>query len=144
MYHCHVFAHMQAGMSGMMMVVDGDDTLPDIGAVFTLSDEPGLWMKTLNAGIADDLDEVLASVGALDEDDTRSGTGFPLDYLGKAIGTGFDDSLGRSLAVINPGESVLFNMKDSQTKHTITTLIYPTAADPLGGNGVLTSLNIGH
>ena len=34
MYHCHVFEHMQAGMSGMMMVVDGDDTLPDIGAVF--------------------------------------------------------------------------------------------------------------
>ena len=145
MYHCHVFAHMQAGMSGMMMVVDGDDTLPDVGAVFTLSDEPGLWMKTLNAGVADDLDEVLASVGALPEEDTRAGTGFPLDYLGKALGTGFADSVGRSLAVIHPGESVLFNMKDSQTKHTITTLIYPTAAEKLGGNGLLTKgLGLGH
>ena len=46
--------------------------------------------------------------------------------------------------MINPGETVLFNMKDSQTKHTITTLIYPTEADPLGGNGLLTSLDIGH
>ena len=145
MYHCHVFSHMQAGMSGMMHVVKGDDTLPEVGAVFTLSDEPGLWMKTLNAGIGDDLDEVLASVGALPEEDTRAGTGFPLDYLGKALGSGFDDSEGRSLAVINPGESVLFNMKDSQTKHTITTLIYPTDADPLGGNGILTKdLKIGH
>jgi DNA-binding beta-propeller fold protein YncE/plastocyanin len=146
MYHCHVFNHMQAGMSGMMMVVD-DDTLPDIGAVFTLSDEPGLWMKTLNAGIGDDLDEVLASVGALSEEDTNAGIGFPLNYLGKALGSGFADSEGRSLAVISPGETVLFNMKDSQTKHTITALIYPTAAQPgignVGGNGILSSLNLG-
>jgi DNA-binding beta-propeller fold protein YncE/plastocyanin len=146
MYHCHVFEHMEAGMSGMMMVVD-NDTLPDVGAVFTLSDEPGLWMKTLSSGITDDLDEVLASVGALPEEDTRAGIGFPLNYLGKALGSGFDDSEGRSLAVISPGETVLFNMKDSQTRHTITALIYPTAAQPglgeVGGNGVLSSLNLG-
>jgi len=147
MYHCHVFDHMQAGMSGMMMAVDGDDTLPDVGAVFTLSDEPGLWMKTLNAGIADDLDEVLESVGALPTGTARAGTGFPLDYLGTALGSGFDDSLGRSLAVISPGETVLFNMKDSQTKHTITALIYPEDAQPaagnVGGNGLLSQLDLG-
>jgi DNA-binding beta-propeller fold protein YncE/plastocyanin len=153
MYHCHVFEHMQAGMSGMMMVVD-DDTLPDVGAVFTLSDEPGLWMKTLNAGVGDDLDEVLESVGALSESDTKAGIGFPLNYLGKALGSGFADSQGRSLAVIQPGETVLFNMKDSQTKHTITALIYPTNAtddslgdDPVdntpGGNGILSLVDIG-
>jgi DNA-binding beta-propeller fold protein YncE/plastocyanin len=146
MYHCHVFSHMEAGMSGMMMVVD-DDTLPDVGAVFTLSDEPGLWMKTLNAGIGDDLDEVLASVGALSEEDTKAGIGFPLNYLGKALGTGFADAEGRSTAVISKGETVLFNMKDSQTKHTITALIYPTAAQPesdnVGGNGILSSVGLG-
>ena len=143
MYHCHIFSHMQAGMSGMMMVVQGDDTLPDVGAVFTLSDEPGLWMKTLNAGIADDLDEALESLGAIPEGTARAGTGFQLDYLGTALSAGFADSQGRSLAVINPGETVLFNMKDSQTKHTIT-LIWPTAAsdepgERLGGNGLLTN-----
>jgi DNA-binding beta-propeller fold protein YncE/plastocyanin len=130
---------MEKGMSGMMMVLDGDDTLPDVGAVFTLSDEPGLWMKTLNAGIADDLDEYLEGLGLLPEGTARAGTGFPLDYLGVAFGSGFADSLGRSLAVINPGETVIFNMKDSQTKHTITSLIWPTAATPLGGNGLLTN-----
>ena len=143
MYHCHVFDHMEKGMSGMMMVLDGVgddvDTLPDVGAVFTLSDEPGLWMKTLNAGIADDLDEYLEGLGLLPEGTARAGTGFPLDYLGVAFGSGFADSLGRSLAVINPGETVIFNMKDSQTKHTITSLIWPTAATPLGGNGLLTN-----
>lgn len=113
------------------MVVDGDDTLPDVGAVFTLSDEPGLWMKTLNAGIGDDLDEALESLGALPEGTARAGTGFPLDYLGTALGSGFDDSQGRSLAVIDPGETVLFNMKDSQTKHTITTLVYPTSTSKI-------------
>ncbi len=146
MYHCHFFNHMEQGMSGMMMVLEGDDTLPDVGAVFTISDEPGLWFKTLNAGIADDLDEALESLGAIPEGTARSGTGFPLDYLGVALSEGFADSQGRSLAVINPGETVIFNMKDSQTKHTITSLIWPTAASPsdnfgnsvpLGGNGFL-------
>ena len=162
MYHCHFFDHMQAGMSGMMMVlpdpnIDVDDPtpsqiaeteavdeLPTVGAVFTLSDEPGLWMKTLNAGIADDLDEALESLGVLPEGTARAGTGFQLDYLGTALSEGFADSQGRSLAVINPGETVLFNMKDSQTKHTITSLIWPTAAsdedgERLGGNGLLTN-----
>ena len=48
------------------------------------------------------------------------------------------------LAVINPGETVLFGMKDSQTKHTITTLIYPEEATPLGGNGILRAAGLGH
>lgn len=144
MYHCHVLDHMKAGMTGMMTVLDGSDDLPIVGAVFTLSDEPGVWMKTLNAGIADDLDEVLDSLGYLPNGPVRAGTGFPLDYLGEALGTGFADSQGRSLAVINPGETVLFGMKDSQTKHTITTLIYPEAATRIGGNGILRAAGLGH
>ncbi|MDH3341613.1 MAG: multicopper oxidase domain-containing protein [Nitrosopumilus sp.] len=159
MYHCHVFNHMQAGMSGMLTVLpdengDGsEDTLPTVGAVFTLSDEPGLWMKTLNAGIADDLDEVLSTFNpqfdslGLPTIDPRPGTGFQLDYL-KVLSPEFGDTMGRSLAVINPGETVLFTMKDSQTKHTITSLIWPTAAndeegESLGGNGLLTNLPAG-
>lgn len=158
MYHCHVFEHMEAGMTGMMMVVDGSDTLPTIGAVFTISDEPGLWMKTLDSGFTDVLDDALAgsSLTIADENgdemtipslnaDPEAGTGFPLDYLG-ALSPGFADSEGRSLAVITAGETVLFGMKDSQTKHTITSLIYPTAAGangPVGGNGILTQVGIG-
>ena len=157
MYHCHVFEHMEAGMTGMMMVVDGGDTLPEIGAVFTLSDEAGLWMKTLDSGLTDVLDDVLAASsltvgeGATEplltslNPNPNEGTGFPLDYLG-ILSSGFADSEGRSLAVIEAGQTVLFGMKDSQTKHTITSLIYPTAAasdGPLGGNGILTQAGIG-
>jgi len=151
MYHCHFFNHMEAGMSGMMMVlpipddildeeIKNIDTLPDVGAVFTLSDEPGLWMKTLDAGIVEGLDEHLEGLSLLPEGTAKAGTGFPLNYLGTALSAGFADSQGRSLAVINPGETVIFNMKDSQTKHTITSLIWPTSAmdkKPLGGNGIL-------
>jgi FtsP/CotA-like multicopper oxidase with cupredoxin domain/DNA-binding beta-propeller fold protein YncE/plastocyanin len=134
MYHCHFVDHMKAGMSGMMHIVD-NDTLPDIGAVFTLSDEPGLWFKTLDAGILDTLDDDLntATAGLIP---SRAGTGFPLDYLAP-LSPEFGDTQGRSLAVIEPGQTVLFNMKDSQTKHTITTLIWPENASPLGGNGVV-------
>jgi FtsP/CotA-like multicopper oxidase with cupredoxin domain/DNA-binding beta-propeller fold protein YncE/plastocyanin len=145
MYHCHFVDHMKQGMSGMMSVLPGSDDLPVIGAVFTLSDEPGLWMKTLDAGVADQLDNILVDLGVPIQ--ARNGTGFPLGYISDALeaidekGTGFSNSEGRSLAVINKGETVLFGMKDSQTKHTITTLIYPDAATRLGGNGILNSVD---
>lgn len=147
MYHCHVFDHMKQGMSGMMMVLPEyeTDNIPVIGAAFTLSDEPGLWMKTLDAGVADQLDNYLADIiGDSEKFQARDGTGFPISYISDALdvvvpgaGTDFSNSEGRSLAVINPGETVLFGMKDSQTKHTITTLIYPDGSDRLGGNGIL-------
>jgi plastocyanin len=151
MYHCHFTNHMKQGMSGMMMTLPEyeSDNIPIVGAVFTLSDEPGLWMKTLNAGVADDLDNYLADVITAVTGDpelfiAKDGTGYPISYISDALeivvpgaGTDFSNSEGRSLAVINPGETVLFGMKDSQTKHTITTLIYPTDAERLGGNGIL-------
>jgi DNA-binding beta-propeller fold protein YncE/plastocyanin len=144
MYHCHVFPHMEEGMSGMLHVLpkETDDSLPPIGAVFTLSDEPGQWMKTLNAGALEDWDNLLSDKtgGAIAYTD---GTGFAPKYLG-VLEPGFADTEGRSIAVIKPNETVLFNMKDSQTKHTITTLIYPTEAERLGGNGILTALGLGH
>ncbi len=150
MYHCHVLDHMKQGMTGMMMVLPGSDDLPIVGAAFTLSDEPGLWMKTLDAGVADQLDNILADVVGLPIK-ARDGTGFSLSYISDALeaavpgaGTDFSNSEGRSLAVINPGETVLFGMKDSQTKHTITTLIYPEDADQIGGNGILSAAGIGH
>ncbi|MDH5431411.1 MAG: multicopper oxidase domain-containing protein [Nitrosopumilus sp.] len=148
MYHCHITDHMEQGMSGMMNVLPEyqSDDLPVIGATFTLSDEPGLWMKTLDAGIADELDNYLADKIGL-QIDAKDGTGFPLGYISDALeaavpgaGTDFSNSEGRSLAVINLGETVNFGMKDSQTKHTITTLIYPQGAELLGGNGILNAV----
>ena len=150
MYHCHVLDHMKAGMGGMMMVLPGSDNLPIVGATFTLSDEPGLWIKTLDAGVADQLDNYLANTIGLPID-AKDGTGYPLSYVSDALdaavpgaGTHFSGSEGRSLAVINPGETVNFGMKDSQTKHTITTLIYPSDAKQIGGNGNLRAAGLGH
>jgi FtsP/CotA-like multicopper oxidase with cupredoxin domain/plastocyanin len=154
MYHCHVLDHMKQGMSGMMNVLPEfqSDDLPVIGATFTISDEPGLWFKTLDAGVADELDNYLADI--IDDEEVfaaRDGTGFPLGYISDALevlvpgaGTLFSNSEGRSLAIINPGETVLFGMKDSQTKHTVTTLIYPEDATPIGGNGILRAAGLGH
>ncbi len=152
MYHCHVLDHMKQGMKGMMNVLPEyqDDDLPIIGATFTLSDEPGLWFKTLDAGVADQFDNYLSDTVGLPIE-ARDGTGFPLGYISDALeaavpgaGTDFSNSEGRSLAIINPGETVLFGMKDSQTKHTITTLIYPEDATPIGGNGILRAAGLGH
>lgn len=126
----------------MMSVLPGSDDLPVIGAVFTLSDEPGLWMKTLDAGALDKLDNILNSV-LPNAVPARNGTGFAPNYLG-VLEPGFSDSEMRSVAVINPGETVIFGMKDSQTKHTVTTLIYPETAERIGGNGILRAAGLGH
>jgi DNA-binding beta-propeller fold protein YncE len=108
MYHCHVFRHMEEGMSGMFRVLakGKDDTLPPVGAVFTQSDEPASFMKAIDRGLLEALDP-------------REGIGFPVDFIG---------SHSRSLAVVRPGETVLWNMRDSVTVHTITGLIWPKGA----------------
>jgi DNA-binding beta-propeller fold protein YncE/plastocyanin len=108
MYHCHVFRHMEEGMSGMFRVLakGEDDTLPPVGAVFTQSDEPASFMKAIDRGLLEALDP-------------REGIGFPLDFIG---------SHSRSLTVVRPGETVLWNMRDSVTVHTITGLIWPKGA----------------
>ena len=120
MYHCHVFSHMEEGMSGMMKVLPKDvagvtDELPKIGAVFTLSDEPGVWMKTIDAGVAEALNT------------STDGIGFPLSFLATDPNDHFAKSEGRSTAVVSVGETVLWTMKDSQTVHTITSLIWPAS-----------------
>jgi DNA-binding beta-propeller fold protein YncE len=151
MYHCHFVDHMKQGMSGMMSVLPGSDDLPIIGATFTLSDEPGNWMKTLDAGNLEIYDNLINGIlsNAYDQEtaDTlvpaTNGTGFAPKYLG-VLEPGYYDTESRSIAVINPHETVLFGMKDSQTKHTITTLIYPESADRIGGNGILRAAGIGH
>lgn len=112
MYHCHVLRHMEEGMSGMFRVLPegSDDTLPTVGAVFTLTDEPGWWFKAVDRGIVEALDGTLSD-----------GIGWPLSEVGV-------DSESRSVAVIRTGESVLFTMKDSVTLHTVTSLIFPENA----------------
>lgn len=54
MYHCHVFAHMEAGMTGIFEVTTTDQPSepgpsPFDGLVsFVITDEPGPWFRNLN------------------------------------------------------------------------------------------------
>jgi FtsP/CotA-like multicopper oxidase with cupredoxin domain len=136
MYHCHVFDHMEQGMSGMMIVHPSDeevDEMPPVGATFTLSDEPGLWMKTLDAGVLDDLDEIVEeALGLPVQTISKPGTGFSPNWLGLTDFSvnNFANTEGRSLAILNSEvpSTVLWTMKDSQTKHSITNLIWPAGA----------------
>jgi len=101
MYHCHVFAHMQAGMSGIFRVTtDGGPSIPGpspLGDLVSFEgvDEPGPWFKN-RAPIA---------------------------------GTS------ESLAIAKPGDTVVFDMTQTNTVHTITSLIWPVAdaGDPYPG-----------
>jgi hypothetical protein len=96
MYHCHVFAHMQAGMTGIYRVTDegglsipgpsplGDDDGNKLVS-FEVVDDPGPWFKN------------------------RS----PIPGTSE------------SLAVATTGDTVQFDMTNTATVHTITSLIYP-------------------
>jgi YVTN family beta-propeller protein len=109
-YHCHVFAHMEAGMHGIFRVVpsgENDDsergatpygvhpiygllTSPDRGLVtFEITDEGGSWFKATN----------------------------PLT------------ATQQSLQLARPGDSVQFIMSKTNTVHTITSLLWPTGAE---------------
>ena len=99
-YHCHVFAHMEAGMMGAFNVVSGDPTInipsePGASpyknfAAFELTDQPGKWFTNLAGDI------------------TNTGT--------------------ESLAVINKTGSVNFMMSDVSGVHTVTSFVYPKGA----------------
>ena len=99
-YHCHVFAHMEAGMMGAFNVVSGDPTvnIPSKAgaspyknfAAFELTDQPAKWFTNLAGDI------------------TNTGT--------------------ESLAVINKTGSVNFMMSDVSGVHTVTSFVYPKGA----------------
>ena len=99
-YHCHVFAHMEAGMTGNLRVISGDPNVniaspggssPNKNfASFQLSDEPGKWFKNLAGDI------------------TQTGT--------------------ESLAVINKTGKVHFMMSDVSGVHTVTSVVHPKGA----------------
>jgi DNA-binding beta-propeller fold protein YncE/plastocyanin len=109
-YHCHVFAHMEAGMHGTFHVGmstsvagaspynghpvlgHGASTAPGL-VTFIISDEPGSWFKSARG---DALSGVLVS---------------------------------KSLEVARVGDYVNFVMSDTDTVHTITSLLWPTGAE---------------
>ena len=108
-YHCHVFAHMEAGMHGLFRVVESGDADSVPGAnpynglltggegpglvTFEITDEPGRWF--------------------------RSPRGAALEGI----------TVTRSLELARPGDSVQFIMSETDTVHTITSLLWPTGAD---------------
>ena len=105
-FHCHVFAHMEAGMMSTFKVLPANSTsganktvvqtsIPGASpyhnfAAFSVSDEPGKWFRNLKGDI--------------------SGTG------------------SESLAIINKSGTVNFMMDATNGVHTVSSIIYPKNA----------------
>lgn len=118
-YHCHLFAHMEAGMHGSFRVDPvGGDGASVVGAspygrillgpkdepglvTFEVTDEPASWFRSARGD---------AIVGLTDKN------GVSLDIKTK------------SLEVMSPGSSVNFIMSDTNAVHTISSLLWPTGA----------------
>ncbi|MBP6057223.1 MAG: multicopper oxidase domain-containing protein [Nitrosomonas sp.] len=112
-YHCHLFAHMEAGMHGSFRVDPmGGSGVSIAGAspygrillgtkdepglvTFKVSDEPASWFRSARG------DAIV---------------GLPYDIKTK------------SLEVMSPGSSVHFIMSDTNAVHTISSLLWPTGA----------------
>jgi plastocyanin len=121
-YHCHLFSHMEAGMHGSFRVdaAKGSQRGPGNsiagasphGAIFgNASDNPGLVTFVIS-------DEPASWYRSARADTIFSITG----------GT-------RSLEVIPPGSSVNFIMAETNTVHTMTSLLWPSqAGDPINGH----------
>ncbi|HXW12245.1 MAG TPA: beta-propeller fold lactonase family protein, partial [Nitrososphaeraceae archaeon] len=109
-YHCHVFAHMEAGMMGEFIVGKvGSNTKSIAGPgpsvaggpseqqqgppnfiTFDITDEPGQWFRNLGGEV------------------TKYAT--------------------NSLGIVKPGGSAHFIMSSTNTVHTISSLLWPTGA----------------
>ena len=121
-YHCHLFSHMEAGMHGSFRVdaAKGSQKGPGNsiagasprGAIFgNASNDPGLVTFVIS-------DEPASWYRSARADTIFSITG----------GT-------RSLEVIPPGSSVNFIMAETNTVHTMTSLLWPSGADdPINGH----------
>lgn len=114
-YHCHLIAHMEAGMHGSFKVDPvGGDGASIVGAspygnillgarpsepglvTFEVTDEPASWFRSARG------DAIVKLAGA--------------------------DIKTKSLEVIYPGSSVNFIMSDTNGVHTISSLLWPTGA----------------
>jgi len=121
-YHCHLFSHMEAGMHGSFRVdaLKGSQKGPGnsiagaspYGGIFgNANDAPGLVTFVIS-------DEPASWYRSARADTIFGITG----------GT-------RSLEVIPPGSSVNFIMAETNTVHTMTSLLWPSGAgDPINGH----------
>ncbi len=124
-YHCHLIAHMEAGMHGSFRVEEvGGNGASVVGAspfggillgprqnepglvTFEVSDEPASWFRSARGDAIVKLSD-------------PSANGSPLQGL---------DIRTKSLEVMKPGSSVNFIMSDTNGVHTISSLIWPTGA----------------
>ncbi len=123
-YHCHLIAHMEAGMHGSFRVdpVGGGGasvvgaspygrillgTKDEPGLVtFEVSDEPASWFRSARGDAIVKLSDPNAEGSPLQGADIKT----------------------RSLEVMAPGSSVNFIMSDTNGVHTISSLLWPTGA----------------
>ena len=116
-YHCHVFAHMEAGMMGTFKVgpvgsftksipgaspLDGGPTEQGDFITFSITDDPGRYFKNVGGEIKikDERGELVALT------DTTE-----------------------SFGVVGKGGTVHFIMDDTNAVHTITSLLWPSEAN---------------
>ncbi|WP_373509626.1 multicopper oxidase domain-containing protein [Thiocapsa sp.] len=115
--HCHIVSHMESGMQSRFRV-----------------DEPGAVESGVSVAGATPYGAILFSENTTDpgvvtfEISDEPGSFFRSARGAAIVGAGLNINT-RSLEVIYPGSSVQFVMSDTNTVHTVTSLLWPSGAD---------------
>ena len=153
-YHCHVFAHMEAGMMGNFLVgPPGSNTQSIAGTqvnntqsiagtqVNNTQSIAGTQVNNTQSIAGTQVSNTQSVAGASPYDtasaSTITGSNFVTFQVTDEPGIWFNNianlnglipELGGSLGILNPGGTAHFIMTDTNTVHTITSLLWPSGS----------------
>ncbi|MGI9010691.1 MAG: multicopper oxidase domain-containing protein [Nitrososphaeraceae archaeon] len=123
-YHCHVFAHMEAGMMGEFKVGSAGSNTQSIPGVSPLVEGGSSASNTTSSTGASTLEKGFISQGNFITFDITDEPGQWFRNVGEEVLPGTTKSLG----IVESKGTAQFIMSNTNTVHTISSLLWPTDA----------------
>ena len=123
-YHCHVFAHMEAGMMGEFKVGSAGSNTQSIPGVSPLVEVGSSTSDTQSNQDSSELEKGFSSQGNFITFDITDEPGQWFRNVGGELLPGITKSLG----IVESKGTAHFIMSSTNTVHTITSLLWPTGA----------------
>jgi DNA-binding beta-propeller fold protein YncE len=123
-YHCHVFAHMEAGMMGEFKVGSAGSNTQSIPGVSPLVEVGSSTNETQSNENSSELEKGFSSQGNFITFDITDEPGQWFRNVGGELLPGITKSLG----IVESKGTAHFIMSNTNTVHTITSLLWPTGA----------------
>jgi DNA-binding beta-propeller fold protein YncE len=123
-YHCHVFAHMEAGMMGEFQVGSAGSDTQSIPGTSPLVEDGSTYNDTQSSSGPSSLERGFSSQGNFITFDITDEPGQWFRNVGGELLSGITKSLG----IVESKGTAQFIMSNTNTVHTISSLLWPTGA----------------